>query len=274
VFSTPTSRWTAGAAAVGVGLVAVTYVAVIGPKRGEAAELADETAATQQQNDSLQIRTAQLKAQFATLPQRSAELGTMLGQIPVTADVPHFVRSLDHLASGAGVTLDAVTPSTPQLLGASTAPAGGAGTGTAGTGSAGTGSAGTGSAAGGSAVGGSATTGAGGAPTSASGPGGIVAVPIAVTVHGPYFKAVTFLKSLQSGQRAFLVTGLQVAVSGADITLTVRGEIFAVPGAAQTLAAVAAGAATPAPAPAAGATPAPAPAAGATPAAPAPSPSR
>jgi hypothetical protein len=143
VFSTPTSRWTAGAAAVGLGLVAVSYVAVIGPKRGEAADLTDETAAAQQQNDSLQIRTAQLKAQFATLPQRRAELNTMIGQIPVTADVPHFVRSLDALASGAGVTLDAVTPSTPQMLGASTgAPAAGAGAGTAGTGSAAGGSAG------------------------------------------------------------------------------------------------------------------------------------
>ena len=34
-----------------------------------------------------------------------------------------------------------------------------------------------------------------------------------IAVHGPYFKAVTFLKGLQSAQRAFLVTGLQVTVA-------------------------------------------------------------
>jgi hypothetical protein len=221
VFTSLTSRWTAAAAAVGLGLVALTYVAVIGPKRGEAADLADETAAAQQQNDALQIRTAQLKAQFATLPQRQAELSTMLGQIPVTADVPHFVRSLDALAAGAGVTLDAVTPSAPQVLGAPTAAAPAAG-----------------GLAGASTGIGGAAPGAAGTRPGAGGSGQVVAVPITVTVEGPYFKAVTFLKSLQSGQRAFLVNGLQVAVAGGDITLTVRGRIFAVPGEAQALAAL------------------------------------
>jgi hypothetical protein len=236
VFSSPTSRWTAGAAAVGLGLVAVTYVAVIGPKRSEAADLADAATAAQQQNDALQIRIAQLKAQFATLPQRQAELSAMLGQIPVTADVPHFVRSLDALASGAGVSLDAVTPSTPQILGAQ----GTAAAATSGTAGAAAGSSGGGGATAGTAAG--AATGAGNAATAKAGAAGanqVVTVPMTVTVHGPYFKAVTFLKRLQSGERAFLVTGLQVAVAGSDVTLTVRGRIFAVPGAAQALAAVA-----------------------------------
>jgi hypothetical protein len=264
VFTSPTSRWTAGAAAVGLGLVAVTYVAVIGPKRGEAADLADETAAAQQQNDALRIRTAQLKAQFATLPQRQAELRTMLGQIPVTADVPHFVRSLDALAAGAGVTLDAVTPTAPQVLGAPVAAAPAAG-GIAGA------SAGT--------AGGAAPGAAGTAP-GAGGTGQVIAVPITVTVEGPYFKAVTFLKSLQSGQRAFLVNGLQVAVAGSDITLTVRGRIFAVPGEAQALAALtaspsaASAGSTPAPSASDPVPGTPAPASGtSTPAPPVPSPS-
>jgi hypothetical protein len=264
VFSSPTSRWTAGAAAAGLGLVAVTYVAVIGPKRSEAADLADSATAVQQQNDALQIRIAQLKAQFATLPQRQAELSTMLGQIPVTADVPHFVRSLDALASGAGVTLDGVTPQAAQVLAAQGASAPAA-AGTAGSpaASGGTGPGGTGATGGTGAATGTGGTGA--ATGAAGGANQIVAVPVTVTVHGPYFKAVTFLKRLQSGQRAFLVTGLQIAVAGSDVTLTVKGRIFAVPGAAQALAAAAASpaAAAPGSASAPGAT---------TPAAPAPLP--
>ena len=135
----------------------------------------------------------------------------MLGQVPVTADVPRFVRSLDGLAASSGVTLDTVTPSAAQVLDAN-----------------------------GALVGGGAPHGCGerpgrergrrhghrrhGVAGGASGAAQVVAVPITVTVHGPYFKAVSFLKELQSGQRAFLVTGLQVAVAGSDVTLTVKGK--------------------------------------------------
>ncbi|MGZ4624728.1 MAG: hypothetical protein ACXV3S_00350 [Kineosporiaceae bacterium] len=236
MFSSPTSRWTGGTVAVCLGLVAVSYVTLVGPKRGEASDLEQATATAEQQNDDLQLRTAQLKAQFATLPQRQAELGTMLGQVPVTADVPRFVRSLDGLAASTGVTLDTVTPSAAQVLDANGAlVGGGAATGAA--------SGPAASAAGGAAGGAGASDVAG----EASGAAQVVAVPITVTVHGPYFKAVSFLKDLQSGQRAFLVTGLQVAVAGSDVTLTVKGRIFAVPGAAAALTALTSAAPTTAP---------------------------
>ncbi|MGZ4604455.1 MAG: hypothetical protein ACXV0U_12780 [Kineosporiaceae bacterium] len=238
MFSSPTSRWTGGTVAVCLGLVAVSYVTLVGPKRGEASDLEQATATAEQQNDDLQLRTAQLKAQFATLPQRQAELGTMLGQVPVTADVPRFVRSLDGLAASTGVTLDTVTPSAAQVLDANGARVGGG----AATGAA---SGPAASAAGGAAGGAGASDVAG----EASGAAQVVAVPITVTVHGPYFKAVSFLKDLQSGQRAFLVTGLQVAVAGSDVTLTVKGRIFAVPGAAAALTALTAAAPTTAPQP-------------------------
>ncbi len=240
MFSSPTSRWTGGTVAVCLGLVAVSYVTLIGPKRGEAADLEQATATAEQQNDDLQLRTAQLKAQFATLPQRQAELGTMLGQVPVTADVPRFVRSLDGLAASTGVTLDTVTPSAAQVLDANGAlVGGGAATGAV--------SGPAASAAGGAA--GGAGAGASDVAGEASGAAQVVAVPITVTVHGPYFKAVSFLKDLQSGQRAFLVTGLQVAVAGSDVTLTVKGRIFAVPGAAAALTALTSAAPTTAPQP-------------------------
>ncbi|MGZ4650371.1 MAG: hypothetical protein ACXV3A_07540 [Kineosporiaceae bacterium] len=246
MFSSPTSRWTGGTVAVCLGLVAVSYVTLVGPKRGEASDLEQATATAEQQNDDLQLRTAQLKAQFATLPQRQAELGTMLGQVPVTADVPRFVRSLDGLAASTGVTLDTVTPSAAQVLDANGAlVGGGAATGAASGPAASAASGPAASAASGAAAG----TGAGAtiAAGGASGAAQVVAVPITVTVHGPYFKAVSFLKDLQSGQRAFLVTGLQVAVAGSDVTLTVKGRIFAVPGAAAALTALTSAAPTTAP---------------------------
>ncbi len=230
MLTSPTSRWVAGTAGVCAALLALTWFALVGPKRAEAAELVERTEATQQQNDALRIRTAQLKAQFATLPQRQAELSQLVGQMPVTADVPRFVRSLDAMATAAGVRLEGITPGAGTPLAAAGAP-GAAGAApkpqpaeaTAPAAAAAPGAAGTAGAAGSS---------AGGAPATAM---NVVAVPVTVTVRGPYFKAVTFLKSLQTAQRAFLVNGLQVTVADDEVALTIRGRIFALPGAAAAL---------------------------------------
>jgi type IV pilus assembly protein PilO len=236
VLKSPTSRWVAGAAGVCAALLVLTWFVLVGPKRAEAADLTEQAASARQQNDSLQIRTAQLKAQFASLPQRQAELTTLVGQMPVTADVPRFVRSLDALAASSGVTLEGLTPGAGARLDAAGAAVGAAGATGATTGATG------------ATTGATGATGAVGAAGSASAPasgaaGGtgagldVVQVPMTITVKGPYFATVTFLKGLQTGQRAFLVGGLQVAVEGKAVSLTIQGRVFALPGAAAALAA-------------------------------------
>ncbi len=232
MLTSPTSRWVAGTAGVCAALLALTWFALVGPKQAEAADLVERTEAAQQQNDALRIRTAQLKAQFATLPQRQAELGQLVGQMPVTADVPRFVRSLDAMATSAGVSLEGVTPGAGTPLGAGPAAA------AAPSAPAGDTAAGDPAAAGAPAAGATATgaTAAGATAAGATVPAmSVIAVPVTVTVRGPYFKTVTFLKSLQTAQRAFLVNGIQVTVAQKDVALTIRGRIFAVPGAAAAL---------------------------------------
>ncbi len=243
MLKSPTSRWVAGAAGVCAALLVLTWFVLVGPKRAEAADLTEQAASARQQNDSLQIRTAQLKAQFASLPQRQAELTTLVGQMPVTADVPRFVRSLDALAASSGVTLEGLTPGAGARLDAA-----GAAVGAAGATGATTGATGATTGATGATTGATGATGAVGAAGSASAPasgaaGGtgagldVVQVPMTITVKGPYFATVTFLKGLQTGQRAFLVGGLQVAVEGKAVSLTIQGRVFALPGAAAALAA-------------------------------------
>ena len=204
MLKSPTSRWSAGAAGVCTVLLALTWFALVGPKRAEAADLTQQAASARQANDAMQIRTAQLKTQFASLPQRQAELTTLVGQMPPVADVPRFVRSLNALAESAGVRVDGVTPAPGESLDAKP---GGAGTSA------------------------SAPAASSGSATSLE----VVAVPMTITVHGPYFKTVTFLKGLQTGQRAFLVTGVQVTVDETGVSLAIRGRVFAVPGAADAL---------------------------------------
>ena len=205
MLKSPTSRWTAGAAGVCAVLLALTWFVLVGPKRAEAADLQEQAASARQANDAMQIRTAQLKTQFATLPQWQAELATLVEQMPPTADVPRFVRSLDALAESAGVRLDGVSPGAGESLDAKPGAAG---------------------------TSGSAPAPSTGGSTSLD----VIAVPMTITVHGPYFKTVTFLKGLQSGERAFLVTGVQVTVDQTGVSLGIRGRVFAVPGAAGGLA--------------------------------------
>lgn len=205
MLKSPTSRWSAGAAGLCIALLVLTYLVLVAPRRADADALTEQTAAAEQANDTTQLRTAQLRALYATLPQRRQELTSMLAQLPVTADVPGFVRSLDSMARTSGVTLTGVTPAQGGYV-----PVGGAG-GTA------------------------AAPGTGSDGGGADGTVRAVQVPVSVVVKGPYFKAVTFLQRLQSAQRAFLVAGLQVTVSGSDVTLTVKGDIFALPGAAEAL---------------------------------------
>ena len=111
MLKSPTSRWTAGAVGLCAALLVLTYLVLVSPRRADADALGEQTAAAEQANSATQLRTAQLRALYATLPQRRQELTTMLAQLPVTADVPGFVRSLDSLAHSSGVVLDGVTPS-------------------------------------------------------------------------------------------------------------------------------------------------------------------
>ncbi len=120
MLATRSARWVAGTVAVCLGLLGLSYVLLIGPRRAEAADLAEQNVAAQEQNDALRIKTAQLKAQFVTLPERQAELAKILRQVPPTAKTPDLVRSLDSMATASGVTLKTVTPGAAQYLTAAT----------------------------------------------------------------------------------------------------------------------------------------------------------
>jgi Tfp pilus assembly protein PilO len=214
-----TMRWTAATAVLCLVLLAAAWLLLVSPRRAEATDLHERDLSAQQQNEQLEVRIEQLKAQSAQLPAYRAELAGVIEQLPPTADMARLVREVTVLATVAGATLDAVTPSGATLL---------SGTGSPGAGLSGTGSSGTGAQAAASA----------GTATSSS----VAQIPITIVAHGDYFQAVAFLQKLQTQlNRALLVTGVQVGqyTSGGTSTgsgmikLTITGAVFAWPGGAQ-----------------------------------------
>ncbi|MFN0281721.1 MAG: type 4a pilus biogenesis protein PilO [Kineosporiaceae bacterium] len=224
-----TARWAAGTALLCVALLAVSWLLLVSPRRAEAAELRDQNVATQTQNDLLEVKIAQLRSQFARLPESQAELADILAQMPADAGMPRLVRDLDAMAKESGVELTSLTPGAAQPLVLDAAGAGAAAAGTAPAGSAPAG------AAAGSAPG------VAGATTGAAATASVVSVPVTLVVSGDYFQTVAFLKQLQTKMpRAFLVTTVQMAASGAgtssgsatggQVQVTVTGSVFALPG--------------------------------------------
>lgn len=202
-----TARWVTATALVCAVMVAAAYFVLVGPRRAEAAELAEQDVAAQQANDLLDIKVGQLKAQYAKLPESRAELAGVSKQIPAKAEMPALVRKLQEIAGASGVRLDGVTPGPAQYLGSA----------------------------------------GGGVPPAPPGQAGTVAaIPLTIMVSGDYFQSVVFVRKLQSElSRLVLITGLELADSTTagqgGVQLTISGSTFALPQSSTTVRAPAAG---------------------------------
>jgi len=227
MLQTRTTRWAALTACACIAVLAVAWLLLISPKRAQAADIQDQAAAARAQNDALEVKIAQLRAQFATLSQNKADLAQVYVQMPKAAQTPEFVRSLDAMANQSGVVLKSITPGPASYLATSTGSTGSTGSGT-----------GSGSASGATGTNPAAGTGSA-AAGSAAGAVRVVSIPVVIAVHGDYFQTVLFLKKLQVDlPRAFLVTGLQVnqaagsASTGGTagiVDLSITGKVFALP---------------------------------------------
>jgi type IV pilus assembly protein PilO len=108
-----TRSWVAGATAVGLLMVVAAWFLLISPQRSEAATLRDEVAQQQQNNEQIALKTKQLKAQFASLPARQAQLAEIKQQMPDNPALPSLIRDLTSFADDAGVVLVSVAPANP-----------------------------------------------------------------------------------------------------------------------------------------------------------------
>lgn len=224
--------WVAGAVVVALLLLVASWFLVIGPVRAEAAEVRDQTEAADQQNAALQARTAELKEQFANLPDEQRKLEALQEALPADVALPTLLRDITRYADRSGLTLMSVTPGTPEPVVDPAAAAAAAATAAA-----------PAPAPAESAEGEPAPAAA--APAEPAEPVGptTTAIPITTTVIGEFFDAQSFLESLQTEMpRAYLVRSLSVTAQNpgeasggtpvtmaGDVTLTITADVFARP---------------------------------------------
>ena len=221
MLATRTARWTAGVALVCVVIVLAGWFALVAPRRDEADALQAQAVAATTAADQLQVKLAQLKAQYAELPLRKVELAGILRQMPATAQVPDLLRSLTSMSTAAGVDLISVAPGSPAFQSvASPMPASSASP----------------SASPSASVSAPTTTATATTPTTTA--NRVVSTPIVVTIAGDFLQTVIYLQKLQTqAPRAFLITGLQVAPVKPNthrVNMVISGRIFSLPDAAES----------------------------------------
>jgi len=221
--------WLVGGLGAAALVAAGGWLLVLAPQAQAAADLHDQTAASESTETLLTARVAQLRQQFADLPGYQAQLAGLEVAVPGDPALPALVRAVRDAAATSGVQLTGLVPSAPQAVGDPAAADPAAADPAAADPAAGTADAGT------------STDGASAA--SEAGPGaatGLVQVPVSLTATGSYASLQLFLASLQQQQRLVLVTSVSLVPStagtgsGSDLSLTVTGSVFALTDASGT----------------------------------------
>src|SRR5512135_3665817 len=234
---TKTQRWSALTGLAVVVVLLAGWFLLVAPKRGEVADLREQTTAQEQRHQQVRTQLAMLKAQDADLPAQRARLAEIAAKLPDGTALPALVRSLTETADRSGVDIVSMTPGQPAAVTVSSGSSSGSSAAGSSTGSSSTGSSGTGSSGKGSS--GTGSAGAGNA-------GQLASIPVTLQVHGGYFQLEGFVHRLETLRRAFLVTGVTLAPgpklqpSGADaggggsdawtgnLVATLTGRVFMV----------------------------------------------
>jgi Tfp pilus assembly protein PilO len=233
-------QWVALTLVGALAILAAGWFLLVGPKRGEAADLRAQAAEQAAANGLLETQIEVLKAKAKELPKEQARLARVAAKIPENPALPALVRALLEGSTKTGVDLVSITPGPPALAappapGAPAAPA-------------------TGSAPAGQPAGQPA------APSSSFGQ--LATIPVTINVVGEYFEVAAFVAELEQLPRAMRVHNLALTPGGSPtdaksdaaavaagrrLSTTITGSVF--------MTAQGSPAAPGAPAPAAAATP-------------------
>jgi Tfp pilus assembly protein PilO len=201
--------WAIGAAVMSLVLAVAGWFLLISPVRGSTATTRASQTSEQAKNVQLKLAIDQLKAEFATLPSKQAELAAIKQQMPNNPGLPTLIRSLSTIAKNSGATLVSIAPGTPTAL--------------------------------------SAASSFNATPTAASATASTVqAIPVTIIASGTYAENELFLQQVQNSMtRIMLVNGLTIAPGtksgsastsaagtaddGTLLQTTINGQIFMLP---------------------------------------------
>jgi Tfp pilus assembly protein PilO len=111
-----TRRWVLLSALAVVAVLAIGWIFVVSPVRGEAAELRAQTDGQRQANSDLEARIAMLAEQAEELPEQEQRLREISRRLPPDPDLATLIRRVQSVARRAGVEFVAVEPTTPAPL--------------------------------------------------------------------------------------------------------------------------------------------------------------
>lgn len=197
---TETRKWTLGAVAVAILIVAAGWFLLIAPQRTQVADLDTQAQAQVGENSQLETQLAVLKQQNKDLPAKQAELAALETKIPDTAELPTYIREIQEIGRRSDVALTSMTPTEPATVGGLTvAPL---------------------------------------STTGALPPEMLAALNVDLIVTGDYFGLTKFMNELETGSRYTLVSGYtftsetteaDAAADSADLTATINARIYLVP---------------------------------------------
>ncbi|MDF1603487.1 hypothetical protein [Nocardioides sp. YIM 152315] len=176
-------------------LAALGWILVVGPETDDLAEVREQITTTQDQNALLTLQLAQLQRQQEGLEETRRTASKLAASFPATADQPGLFEQVTAAAVDAGIGSDGVTTlaPTPPVVGDATQ--------------------------------------AEGTTTPAPEPrSGLARQTVTVSITGSYDQTRKLLKNLEHMDRAYLITGLDVAATESGIyTTTVSGDMFVMP---------------------------------------------
>ena len=209
---TKSRLWILGGVVGAILLFLVGYFLLIGPTRQAAADLRATAADLDTQNQQLAIRLQDLQNKAPEVPQQLDKIAGVRAKIPEDLDIGPLVSQLQSLASGAGVSLNSVSPGTPFYETALTPE----------------------QRAQGEAVEDLQAAADDGVPTTALvAAGQTVVIPLEIQGAGSYRQVRAFVNSLEETTRALLVKGITVSRDGDgnQLAYSLSAEVFSAPGA-------------------------------------------
>jgi Tfp pilus assembly protein PilO len=194
---TTTRVWTVGAVLVIAGILALGWLLGVAPLLAQTAAAEAERAGIETQNLAQQSQLAVMKADFENLDAVQQELLALQASIPAEERTEVFASAVETFAGANGVVLKSYVAGEMPFLGAQVD---------------------------------------GAAPTSTAGVGGVAlstsagtvyAIPVTIGVEGTPEAAMDFVRTLQAGQRLFLVNSVSFdrGTRGTP-SATVTGYIF------------------------------------------------